>query len=98
MWEIRKVYVAQVNRSRAALVSESLPKVQEAIRGARLELERGVSMFQRQLMGNDELPHVETWMVAARFENGVLAETVGLARVPDFDTLEGCEIDIAPQD
>ena len=85
-WEIRKVYVAQMGRSRAALVSESLERVRPV-----------VDRDWRNLRHPDDEPHIETWMVAVRFDGDKAVEVVGLARAPrpDMpDPLEGVEIDI----
>lgn len=99
MWEIRKVYVAQLNRYQAALVSESQDRVAGVVSEALAHYNATVKDDDwRQLRHPDEAPHVEAWMVAVRFDGDKVAETVGLARCPQDempDGLAGVEIDIA---
>lgn len=98
MWEIRKVYVAQMGRSRAALVSESLERVRPVVDKAIANYRAAAGADDwRNLRHPDDEPHIETWMVAVRFDGDKAAEVVGLARAPrpdEPDPLEGVEIDI----
>lgn len=97
MWEIRKVYVAQIRPygvNAVAYVGEDEQRANEIVDRLRSDMRPDPLSFGPPPRG----PHVETWMVAVRFEGGKVVEIQGLAqcRPPDFgDPFLRAEIDIA---
>jgi hypothetical protein len=99
MWQIRKVYVAQIlpyGDNAVAYVGENWERANEIVKRLRTDIpitcdERGVYR-----------PHVQEWMVAVRFENGKRVEIQGLAKCENFgphnpSPFSRAEFDIAPE-
>lgn len=92
MWEIRKVWVVQIEVGAIAYVGENEQRAR-SIAGKNRVGERTDPLGFGQPPGS----RIETWMVAVRFEGGKAVETQGLAQCPppEFgDLLAGAEIDI----